>query len=153
MLLFIMLIIDIIRELRMISKEMCTTIRTLFEKGYNISQISRLLNIDRKTVGKKLNNANGSPTEKTRVSILDPYKEYIEIETQKGIQAKRIFHDLIRDYGYSGSYDTVKKYVYKIREEKPKKLYMVLHSHPGEEAQVDFGYIGTLNVNGHRKKA
>ena len=34
----------------MISEGMCTTIRTLFEKGYNISQIARLLNINRKTV-------------------------------------------------------------------------------------------------------
>ena len=137
----------------MISEEMCTTIKTLFEKGYNISQIARMLNIDRKTVRKKLNETNKPLKEKTRVSILDPYKEYIEIEAQKGIQAKRIFHDLIRDYGYSGSYDTVKKYMHDLRQTKPKKVYMVLHSHPGEEAQVDFGYIGTLNVNGHRKKA
>ena len=137
----------------MISEEMCTTIKTLFEKGYNISQIARMLNIDRKTVRKKLNESNKPLKEKTRVSILDPYKEYIEIEAQKGIQAKRIFHDLIRDYGYSGSYDTIKKYIHDLRQTKPKKVYMVLHSHPGEEAQVDFGYIGTLNVNGHRKKA
>ena len=76
----------------MISEEMCTTIKTLFEKGYNISQIARMLNIDRKTVRKKLNESNKPLKEKTRVSILDPYKEYIEIEAQKGIQAKRIFH-------------------------------------------------------------
>lgn len=137
----------------MISEEMCTTIKTLFEKGYNISQIARMLNIDRKTVRKKLNETNKPSEEKTRISILDPYKEYIEIEAQKGIQAKRIFHDLIRDYGYSGSYDTVKKYIHDLKQTKPKKVYMVLHSQPGEEAQVDFGYIGTLNVNGHRKKA
>ena len=75
----------------MISEEMCTTIKTLFEKGYNISQIARMLNIDRKTVRKKLNETNKPLKEKTRVSILDPYKEYIEIEAQKGIQAKKSF--------------------------------------------------------------
>ena len=110
-----MLFINIIGGERMISEEMCTTIKTLFEKGYNISQIARMLNIDRKTVRKKLNESNKPLKEKTRVSILDPYKEYIEIEAQKGIQAKRIFHDLIRDYGYSGSYDTVKKYIHDLR--------------------------------------
>ena len=102
----------------MISEEMCTTIKTLFEKGYNISQIARMLNIDRKTVRKKLNETNKPSEEKTRISILDPYKEYIEIEAQKGIQAKRIFHDLIRDYGYSGSYDTVKKYIHDLKQTK-----------------------------------
>ncbi len=30
---------------------------------------------------------------------------------------------------------------------------MVLHTLPGEEAQVDFGYIGTLNVGGKTRKA
>ena len=44
-----MLFINIIGG-RMISEEMCTTIKTLFEKGYNISQIARMLNIDRKKV-------------------------------------------------------------------------------------------------------
>lgn len=30
---------------------------------------------------------------------------------------------------------------------------MVLHSLPGEEAQVDFGYIETLKINGSPRKA
>ena len=30
---------------------------------------------------------------------------------------------------------------------------MVLNTQPGEEAQVDFGYIGLLNINGKKKKA
>ena len=38
----------------MISEAMKTTIKTLFEKGYNKSQISRMLQIDRKTVRAKL---------------------------------------------------------------------------------------------------
>ena len=69
-------------------------------------------------IDKKLNETNKPSEEKTRISILDPYKEYIEIEAQKGIQAKRIFHDLIRDSGYSGSYDTVKKYIHDLKQTK-----------------------------------
>ena len=30
---------------------------------------------------------------------------------------------------------------------------MVIETLPGEEAQVDFGYIGTLSIGGKRKKA
>ena len=62
-------------------------------------------------IEKKLNETNKPSEAKTRISILDPYKEYIEIEAEKDIQAKRILHDLIRDYGYSGSHDTVKKQI------------------------------------------
>lgn len=137
----------------MISEAMKTTIKTLFEKGYNKSQISRMLNIDRKTVRAKLNESDdGIPEKKVKTSILDSYKDYINIEVNKGIQAKRIFEDLIRDYDYEGSYDTVKKYVHSIKESN-SKVYMVLNTQPGEEAQVDFGYIGLLNVAGKRKKA
>ena len=92
----------------MISEEMKITIKTLYEKGYNKSQISRMLKIDRKTVRAKLKESDeGLSKKKIRPTILDPYKEYIKIEANKGIQAKRIYHDLIRDYDYKGSYDTV----------------------------------------------
>ena len=137
----------------MISEAMKTTIKTLFEKGYNKSQISRMLQIDRKTVRAKLKESDEElPQKKTRPTILDPHKEYIQIEVNKDIQAKRIFEDLVRDYDYQGSYDTVKKYIHSIREKK-SKVYMVLNTQPDEEAQVDFGYIGLLNINGKKKKA
>ena len=43
-----MLLINIIGGEMMISEDMKTTIKTLYEKGYNKSQISRMLKIDRK---------------------------------------------------------------------------------------------------------
>ncbi|AUG56549.1 Integrase core domain protein [Acetivibrio saccincola] len=65
----------------------------------------------------------------------------------------RIYQDLVREFGFQGSYDTVKKYVVKIKK-SPPKAYMVLHSLPGEEAQVDFGYIGNIKLpDGKYKKA
>lgn len=140
---------------KMLGEEMHTTIKTLFKKGYNKSEIARMLDIDRKTVRKVLKdlNENGVVEKKKRVSILDPFKEFINIQVTKDLSAKRIFQDMARDLGYEGSYDTVKKYVAQIKK-SPPKAYMVLNSLPGEEAQVDFGYIGTIKLkNGKRKKA
>ncbi len=138
----------------MLGVEMHTTIETLFKKGYNKSQISRILEIDRKTVRTYLEKTkqNGIAERKTYPTILDPYKEYINIQISKDLTAKRIFQDLQRDYNFSGSYDTVKRYIAKIKT-TPPKAYMVLTSLPGEEAQVDFGYIGTIKVNNRHKKA
>ncbi|NLK24085.1 MAG: IS21 family transposase, partial [Clostridiales bacterium] len=71
-----------------------------------------MLQIDRKTVRAKFKESDEElPQKKTRPTIFDPYKEYIQIEVNKDIQAKRIFEDLVRDYDYQGSYDTVKKYI------------------------------------------
>lgn len=132
---------------------MQTTIKTLFEKGYNKTQIGNLLNIDRKTVRKILNELElkGAVERKEKPSILDPYKEYVEIQANKDLSAIRVYQDLQSEFGFEGSYDVVRRYVNKIKTNP--KAYMVLNSLPGEEAQVDFGYIGTLNVGSQRKKA
>lgn len=135
---------------------MQTTIKTLFEKGYSKTKIGEILGISRKTVTtilSKLEN-NDVIERKKQVTILDDFKEYISIQTQKGLSAIRIYQDMKSDdMGYTGSYDTVKRFVASIKTAAPK-AYMVMHSLPGEEAQVDFGYIGTLKMkNGKYKKA
>ena len=139
----------------MLGVRMHTTIKTLFQKGYNKTQISKMLQIDRKTVRRILKeiDTNGAVERKERVSMLDPYKEFIHLQVSKDLSATRIFQDMVTEFDFNGSYDTVKKYVSKIRK-KPQAIYMVLNSLPGEEAQVDFGYIGTIKLpDGRRRKA
>ncbi|MCR5100555.1 MAG: hypothetical protein K6B41_04270 [Butyrivibrio sp.] len=138
----------------MLEVAMKTTIRTLFRKGYSKTKIGEFLGIDRKTVRKVLNepededNNKGGPWP----SILDPYREFIEIQSNKGISIVRIHEDLQELYGVKCGYTTVRDYVAKLHLTQPH-AYMILDSLPGEEAQVDFGYIGTLNVAGKTKKA
>jgi transposase len=64
----------------------------------------------------------------------------------------RTFQDLQRDAGFEGAYTTVRDYVRKLKGTL-QKVYMVIETLPGEESQVDFGYLGSLNLNGKRKKA
>ncbi|WP_245641269.1 helix-turn-helix domain-containing protein [Thermovenabulum gondwanense] len=105
--------------------EMHTTIKTLFTKGYNKSSIARMLNIDRKTVRKVLKVLNDKDfiERKERISILDPYKEYIAIQVSKGLSAQRIYQDLKSEMEYSGSYDTVKNMQQKLEEIPLKPLW------------------------------
>lgn len=137
---------------------MKTTIMTLYQKGYNKTQIGKMLGIDRKTVRKVLREeAQGKELpqetqERTWPSMLDEYKEYIEIQLSKELSITRIHQDLQKEFGVACGYTTLRDYVKKIRKSQPH-AYMVLHSLPGEEAQVDFGYIGTLRVNGTPRKA
>ena len=138
---------------------MKTTIRTLYQKGYNKTQIAKTLGIDRKTVRKVLKSSEGKEVSETTIvdkkpypSMLDEYKEFIEIQVAKELSIKRIHQDLQMQFSVECGYSTLRDYIAKIRITKPK-AYMVLHSLPGEEAQVDFGYIGTLNVAGKTRKA
>jgi len=134
---------------------MQTTIKTLYAQGYNKSQIARMLHVDRKTIRKVIKSKENGDMEipqKEYASQFDPYKDYILAKMEKGLTIKRIYQDLIREYGISGTYSGVRHYVQKHRPPK-QDVFMVLHSLPGEEAQVDFGFIGRLNAGGKPRKA
>lgn len=139
----------------MLEVYMQTTIKTLYEQGYNKSQIARMLNIDRKTVRNVIKSRENGCEEVPRkeyFSQFDPYENYILAKMEKGLTIKRIYQDLVRDHGITGTYSGVRHYVQRHRPPK-QDVFMVLHSLPGEEAQVDFGFIGTLNVGGKARKA
>ncbi len=50
-----------------------------------------------------------------RRSRCEPYREQVKLLLEKGLDAQRIWQDLRGDYGFEGSYDSVKRY---IRREK-----------------------------------
>ena len=146
----------------MLEVDMKTTIRTLAHMGHSKTHIAKTLSIDRKTVRKVLNEPENTPESmeaeqqvagvKGWPSMLDEYREYIEIQMAKELSVVRIYQDIQREYGVECGYSTLRDYVRKLKNITPHP-YMVLHSMPGEEAQVDFGYIGTVVVAGRRKKA
>ncbi len=72
---------------------MYTTITTLFDKGYNKSQIAKMLEIDRGTIREVLKRiANGE--EKPVPTIIDSYKEIIDTKINQVLSATRIYQDL-----------------------------------------------------------
>jgi transposase len=64
------------------------------------------------------------------------YQSAIEEKLKAGLTAQRIWQDLVGEYGYAHSYESVKRYVRKLR--KRGRVVGVYHTAPGEEAQVDF---------------
>lgn len=124
---------------------MWTTIKTLKEQGYKNKKIAEILNINRKTICrilKKIASGQNEPKRKIVDSILKVHQDYIAYKVAKGLTAVRIYQDLIKDRQYSGSYDTVKRYVKKIK--LSQDIFMHNPTIPAEEAQVDFGYAGLL---------
>ena len=70
---------------------------------------------------------------------------------EKGLSAQRIYQDLVTEYAFSGSYDSVKRYVRKLSA-KAEVPFRRMETLPGKEAQVDFGQGGYVLVNGRRKR-
>jgi transposase len=59
-------------------------------------------------------------------------------KVEEGLSAQRIYQDLGLENGFAGSYQSVKRYVQKLRRTDPKRVYRI-EVQPGEEVQVDFG--------------
>lgn len=120
-------------------------IRSLKNSGLNISEISKKLNIDRKTVRKQLNQNSFKTYKRKNVeSKLDPYKDYIDKRLEKySLTAKKIYKE-IKLKGFNGKYVIVSKYVKKIKDKHRAKAVLLFETLPGEQAQVDWGYFGTI---------
>lgn len=83
----------------------------------------------------------------TRSSPAAAYEAIIRQKLEQKLSAQRIYQDLVVEYGYQASYDSVKRYVRKLKAKMPK-LYARIHTAPGEEAQVDFGQGAPTKKNG-----
>ncbi len=137
----------------MLKMEMNMTIVTLYKTGKSITEIARVVGHDRKTVRRVIKDHKQSgtcrPRSIIRPSTLDPYKEEIVEYLEKGLTAIRI-HEELKAQGSSAKYRTVSHYIQKLRDKK--KICVRFHSNPGEEAQIDFGYVGMLPDNDGRKR-
>jgi transposase len=70
-------------------------------------------------------------------SASEPYRHVIEAAVDKGLSAQRIWQDLKDDYHFSYGYDSVKRFVRRLKRRRPEVAAVMEHP-PGEEAQVDF---------------
>ena len=79
------------------------------------------------------------------------YDELIRQKIELGQSARSIYQDLVIENDYHDSYDSIKRYVHKLKEKSPK-LYARIETPPGEEAQVDFGEGAPTLKNGRYYK-
>jgi len=138
----------------MIGVAMFPTIKPLWEKQKNKSMIAELTGHDWKTVSKVvklIESGCNYPEKKPHPRILDPYKErMVEWFEKEGLNGLKTFERL-RSEGVKIGYTTVKTYLADIK--KRDEIFVRIHTLPGEEAQVDFGYAGlTLDNNGKKRK-
>src|SRR3989304_3889449 len=125
----------------MISEEVFMDMISMQHSGLSVRQIARKLGIHRNTVKKHIENKEFPHYHKHKrgISILEPYKQIInDYLDQDDYQATWI-SDRIKRIGYLGGYDTVKRYVSNIKEQKTQLAYIRFETEPGLQAQVDWG--------------
>jgi hypothetical protein len=80
------------------------------------------------------------PTGNRRVaSACEPFREWIEQGLRRGRNAMAIWQDLVSDRGFPHGYQTVKRFVHKLRGSTEPQAVGIIQTVAGEEAQVDYG--------------
>ena len=79
------------------------------------------------------------PGRSPSASACEAYRDAIEGGLARGRNAKAIWQDLVDAYGFAGGYQSVKRFVRKLRGKTSPEACAVIETSPGEEAQVDYG--------------
>jgi transposase len=72
-------------------------------------------------------------------SACEPYRQVIEQGLLNGRNAMSIWQEMVDQHGFSGAYESVKRFVRKQRGVQTPEARAVIITPPGEEAQVDYG--------------
>jgi transposase len=130
----------------MIDEEVWMDINALRRQGYTYAQIGRMVGRDWRTVKRYLTEG-AQPLyrrEKDAPSMLDPFKDVVDgwLRREPNLRATRVHQDLVRDYGFSGGYQIVQRYV---RDQKAVRddrfgYEERFETAPGHQAQVDWSH-------------
>jgi transposase len=140
-----------------LKESMKNNIIKLGEFGWTKRRISRELGVHRNTVTKYLppepkctiptaGYCEGNESKCTiptagktgRKSICEKYDGVIREKLSDGLSAQRIYQDLCAESGFSGSYESVKRYARKLRS-AAEIPFRRMEKLPGEECQIDYG--------------
>src|SRR5579872_3560440 len=79
------------------------------------------------------------PQRSPSASACEPYREAVELGLSQGRNAMAIWQDLVDQYGLPSSYQSVQRFVRKLRGTQTPEARVVITTPPGQEAQVDYG--------------
>jgi transposase len=120
------------------------TVQTLFKQGVSKAAIARQLGCNRHTVTRILKRTELLEKQTRRKpSVSDSFQKQIADWLKEKISRRRIYEKLQTEYGLHTSYINICKYMQK-HFPRPSAVYGVQLTAPGEEAELDFGYLGKL---------
>lgn len=84
--------------------------------------------------------------------VLEPYAGFIDetLKTYPKLVGTRVF-DMVCERGYRGSLRTLRRYLRRVRPMPKHEVFLRLTALVGEQAQVDWGHVGRLVINGRER--
>jgi transposase len=123
-------------------------LRYHFVEHWGVNTIATQLGIHHSTVDRVLAQAGLPKAERTRqASIVDPYHPMIieTLEQFPRLTAARLYA-MAQARGYTGGSSQFRAHVAQLRPRKPSEAYLRLKTLPGEQAQIDWGHFGQVQI-------
>jgi transposase len=145
-----------------------TTVFTLLAAGRSQREIARITKIDRKTIRALAQRFAAAPANspgvatgpvtqippprppgsgRQSVSACEPHREFIQAQLRLRRNFTAIYQDLVDQFGFGASYNSVKRFGATLIEQDPAQFDR-LEFAPGEEVQVDYGEGAPTRVAG-----
>jgi transposase len=80
-------------------------------------------------------------------SIVEHHAEVVDKLLERGVDASVIHQLLVEEHDFEGSYSSVQRFVKRRKDAKQPELTVRVETPPGQEAQVDFGFLGYLRTD------
>ena len=137
----------------MVKGDIWHEIHSLFKLNESKKSIARKLNLDVRTVRKILSQPRPQKYKRreTKETLLTGHEDFIKTRLEAvGYCAQSIFEEL-RERGYRGGYDTVRRFIKPLREEAFAEPTLRYETPPGRQGQADWGQCWT-SLGGKRSR-
>jgi transposase len=124
-------------------------LRLHYAEHWPVGTIAAQLSAHPDQVRRVLGLGDRRATSPLRSRLVDPYRPFIDEQLARypKLRATRLY-DMLRERGYPGSVRTLREFVATVRPRPRREPYLLTETLPGEQAQVDWAYIGKLAFPG-----
>ena len=124
-------------------------VRLYYAEHWPVGTIATQLDAHPDQVRRVLGLGQARATSQLRARLVDPYRPFIDetLARYPKLLSTRL-HDMLRERGYPGSQRSLREFVATVRPRPRREAFLVTETLPGEQAQVDWAYIGKLPVPG-----
>lgn len=124
-------------------------VRLHYAEHWPVGTIATQLDAHPDQVRRVLGFADPRAPSQLRARLVDPYRPFIDetLTRYPTLLATRLY-DMVRERGYPGSIRTLREFVATVRPRARRPAYLLTETLPGEQAQVDWAYVGKLAVPG-----
>lgn len=147
----------------MVTQQERAEIHKLHKAGLSVSQISQKVGRCPPTIKKHIKQSFFADKDSSKGKYeglavsksIKPFEKYLKSRINQNVTNRSKLFLEIKDRGYGGSYSTLNNYLKERTRSASYKNYRRstrLETAPGEQAQVDWGSFGKIEINGRKER-